>query len=301
MGTTIISIIYSEKSSFLEKSLLRAFYIGCQKLGLPCYFGTKYKKAKIFVTYGIYKKYCTAKFNLLHNHMINHEKDGAIHIVVERGFIKRDHYFMVGVGGLNGRAQYFVENSPPDRYWALREYLGEWRIPDSFDKILFALQVPSDSSVQHINYPDFVRQVGIYLTKLCKRFILRYHPLMTGGDKTEAGQLIHKTKEVVKLLTEFGATVSYGRHLYEDLKNSDLMVSFNSNTNVMANLWGFPNIALDANSMVWSINSRSLDEINHPKIPDRRQWVWDLAYKQYTIHEIRQGRPIKRLLEKLNF
>lgn len=295
----LISIIYSTKSSISEQSVLLSFYRGCQKIGIPCYFGTKYKKAKIFVTYGIYKKYGTQKSSHLHNHIINYEKDGSTNIVVERGFVRREHHFMVGVGGLNGRAQFFAENSPPDRYWKLKEFLGEWKIPVAYNKILFALQVPTDSAVQHINYPNFIKEVGIHLIKACKKCIIRKHPAMPTITKGgEVDIIFNKTFENIKLLMEFGATVSHS-HLYKDLNECDLVINFNSNVGVLSTIYGRPNICLDKGSMVYDICSTSLEEIDDPKISDRKQWIYDLCYKQWNKHEMRQGIPQRRIFEKL--
>jgi len=37
------------------------------------------------------------------------------HLVIEKGFVKRNIYYMIGWGGLNGRANFMNDDSPADR------------------------------------------------------------------------------------------------------------------------------------------------------------------------------------------
>jgi hypothetical protein len=42
-----------------------------------------------------------------------------------------------------------------------------------------------------------------------------------------------------------------------------------------------------------------MHDIEDPIMPDRTQWLNDYAHTEYTLDEIAQGIPLKRLTEKL--
>ena len=42
-----------------------------------------------------------------------------------------------------------------------------------------------------------------------------------------------------------------------------------------------------------------MHDIENPIMPDRQQWLNDYAHTEYTLDEIAQGIPLKRLTEKL--
>ena len=52
-------------------------------------------------------------------------------------------------------------------------------------------------------------------------------------------------------------------------------------------------------SLAYDVGNSNLAKINNPSMPDRTQWLNDIAYTEWTIEEISTGFPIKRLTSKL--
>jgi len=86
-----------------------------------------------------------------------------------------------------------------------------------------------------------------------------------------------------------GCKYSNKKLLSEDLENGWAAVTFNSNSGVEALVAGIPVFAFDEGSMVWSICNRSLSDIESPSLPDRKQWLNDLCYTQWTLLEMKEG------------
>jgi hypothetical protein len=83
-----------------------------------------------------------------------------------------------------------------------------------------------------------------------------------------------------------GAELSTGT-LAEDLADAAMIVSFNSSTDVEAILAGIPGIITDAGSLCYPIAAHDVWE---PLVrPDRTLWCHDMAWRQWTIEELRNG------------
>lgn len=48
-------------------------------------------------------------------------------------------------------------------------------------------------------------------------------------------------------------------------------------------------------SIVDEIANKSFSRLSNPAMPDRTQWLYDLAYKQWTTEEVATGEPFKFL------
>jgi hypothetical protein len=61
---------------------------------------------------------------------------------------------------------------------------------------------------------------------------------------------------------------------------------------------GIP-VFVGPDSLAYDVGNTDLTKINSPSMPDRTQWLNDIAYTEWTIEEISQGLPIKRLTSML--
>lgn len=266
---------------------LDALVQGMQCLGLkyrvfPLQCG--YQPCDVAITFGVAKKRTPrgrAIGTVLAEHSARHEHHpGRIgrHIVIERGFIHRERYFMVGWGGLNGRANYLNAGSPADRWEELGISLSPWR--KTGKHIVLCGQVPWDASVQHTDHVQWCRQTIQRLGSLTNRGIrFRPHPLQP---------------EAVDV-SNLPVQISLGVDLQEDLEDAWAVVTFNSNAGVEATLAGVPAFVADAGGMGYSILNKDLQLIESPCTPDRHQWLCNLAYTQWTLGEIASGQAMQHL------
>ena len=79
-----------------------------------------------------------------------------------------------------------------------------------------------------------------------------------------------------------------------DFHNAWAVVNWSSNPATQAVIGGVP-VFVGPSSLAWDVGNDSLKDINNPVMPDRQQWLNDLAYTEWTTEEISQGIPLKRL------
>lgn len=239
-----------------------------------------YRPCDVTVTFGVHKRR-TPRGRAVGAVLDAHQKymgHDARSLIVERGFIHRDRYYMVGWGGLNGRADYCNHASPIDRWSALNVTIHPWRTTG--EHIVLCGQVPWDASVQHVDHVRWCKQTARRLRRLTRRSIVfRPHPM--ARDAVKIGHRV--------------AQLSTADTLQEEMRSAWAVVTFNSNAGVEATLAGVPAFVADRGAMGYSILNKNLDDIEYPYMPDREQWSYNLAYAQWTLPEIAEGLAIRHL------
>jgi hypothetical protein len=246
----------------VHDTVLLAFYDGCpaeKKLTTDWH----YEPSDIAVVFGVYKSKVPISYprGLV---IAEQRKRGLDVIVLETGYINRgdgeNHHYAAGYNGLNGRADFRNANSPADRAEKLSVTLQPWR--KNGEHILLCGQVPWDASVDHISFKAWLNTMQETLKQVTWRPVrFRPHPQMVKPDMS----------------------------LEEDLENCWAVVTFNSNTAVDAALRGIPVFADDTGSMAYPIANKDIAQIAIPHMPERKQWLNNLAYAQWTPDEMRQG------------
>lgn len=201
------------------------------------------------------------------------------YLVMERGFVgDRKRFTSLGFNGLNGRADFVVDNMPGDRWNTYFGNMKEWHDGKYY---LLTAQCQGDASVEDINYKAWVTNIANRLLEFGP-VVFRPHPI----------EIERKCDYSI-----FGTTTSTNPDIEDDLKGAKAAVMFNSNSGVNAIISGTPVIAFDKDSMVYDLSTHNLGELIYP---DREQWAYDLAYKQWTVDEIESGEPWEYLKEKYN-
>lgn len=269
--------VFFPKDNEEHRTVLGAFAAGLDKLDCDLVLTTvdNYEECDIAVVFGVYKKAVPA--SRARGAIIQHHKEHNRPVVIlEKGFVKREFYYSVGLNGLNGRGYYNNSRVSADRWHQLGVKLRPWR--DGGDHILLAGQVPWDASVQHVDYVQWLTTIAHDIRKRTNRpIVFRPHPLAA-----EAVPSIIGTKRST-------------RTLEEDLKDAYAVVTFNSNTGVDALIEGIPVFSFDRGSMVWHESNRNIAMINKPWRPDRRRWAMSIAYTQWNLKEMEQGKPHQHL------
>ena len=255
--------------------VIRAAYEGCpEKKKLVKDW--KYEPSLTAVVFGIRKSRIPISFP--RGEIIRQQRNNKLDVVIlETGYINRgdgeNHHYAVGLNGLNGRADFRNSNSPPDR----AELLGICPRPFRTGRnVILCGQVPWDASVDHTDHICWLARTADMLAGLTERpVIFRPHPLAD--------------------LPPFKGMGYSKAPLKEDLFDAHAVVTFNSNSAVEALLEGVPVFAEDEGSMVWNVCNRHLKDIDYPTKHYRAQWFNDLAYAQWTIPEIAEGKAWNHL------
>ena len=227
-------------------------------------------------------------------------------LVMERGYLgNREKYWSVGFDGLNGRGNFNNDNMPSDRFDKLNIKLKEiYKADRTGENVLFCLQLPWDSAVSHLWYPEFVYDsIKKMLDVTKKNILLRHHPLYKERIK-KAKKWKYKPRVVDsfnKAIDSFSKNprviISQEKSLQEELSRSHCLVTLNSNSAVDAMIEGVPSIVLDKGSMIYDVSHKSLFEIDTLHVGTtlhfREQKLYDIAYAQWDNEEISQGEPFK--------
>lgn len=205
------------------------------------------------------------------------KQNGRDYLVMERGYFG-DRFKMTSLGfnGLNGRAQFHNENSPPDRWEKHGVELTPWKPIGSGEYILVLGQVSGDASIEGVD----IKRWAINTCRDLKRrypdpVVLRPHPLARDYDYPDD----------IEVMTT--------RPLAEDLRDAVFAVTYNSTSGVDAIISGTPVVAIDEGSMVYSMAAHDI-YLDPPRY-DRTQFFYDLAYCQWTWKEIETGEAWEHL------
>jgi hypothetical protein len=253
--------------------VLVAFAEGCPKT-VELVKGWKYEPSEVAVIFGVYKS--KVPISWPRGEIFRQQRSKNLDVVVlETGYINRgdgdNHHYAAGLNGLNGRADFRNKNSPPDRAEKLQVNLKPWR---SGEHVVLCGQVPWDASVDHSNHVEWLR--------FAARKILGHHVIYRPHPKGPIDPLPG---------CEFSTD-----SLMSDLQGAKSCVTYNSNSAVEAAIEGVPVFAFDEGSMALPIANTQWEEIKNPKTPDRKQWLSDLAYTQWTLDEMREGLAWRHLL-----
>jgi hypothetical protein len=241
----------------------------------------QYEPSEIAVVFGVYKSKVPKSFPRGEIFRQQRSKNKDV-IVLETGYINRGdgltHHYAAGFNGLNGRADFRNKSMPDDRVTILRRQHGlrclDWRKDGKH--VLLCGQVPWDASVDHIDYPSWLHYIAGQIKHRTDRpVIFRPHPLAK--------------------MQLAGCELSRKATLREDLEDCWAVVTFNSNSGVEAAVEGIPVFTFDAGSMAIPVANMWLDQMERPQMPDRHQWLQDLAYAQWTLEEMKSGAAWKHL------
>ena len=211
-------------------------------------------------------------------------------VVLEVGGIKRGTTWKVGLNGINRDGDYIPSGANNDRARLLGLKLKPWRTDGEF--ILIAGQ--HEKSEQWRNQPRMSQWVMDTIENIQahtdRPILFRPHPRC----RLEAIETQYKNvyrqepRQVPNTYDDFDM----------NFENIYCTVSWTSNPGIHSVIQGVPAYTSHS-SLAWDVSIKSLTNINNPPLPDRTQWLNDYAYTEWTVDEISQGIPIKRLTSKL--
>ena len=238
----------------------------------------------IAVVYGLYKKAVPMSYHRGRVFEVQRYL-GKRTLVLEKGYVHRDRYYSAGWEGMNGRANFMNCAMDGDRAAELGVELKPWDL--SGENILFIGQIPWDASVEHMDFFGWIANTIPRIRRITDRpIVYRQHPL-SEGDFTPIFEEL--SKHGVTIENEDGKVP-----LEESFANARTVVTCNSNVGVDAMLAGQAVLSFDRGSMVWGISRHHVEYLLDPGLiiagVDREQWLNDIAYAQWTLEEMEQGK-----------
>ena len=271
---------------------------GIRSLGRE-YFSTtieEYRPCDIAIVWGSHKN-IRADSYFLKNIYDCQKRNGGKIIVLEKGFLKRADYCLVGWDCPGGHGDYKNDNMPSDRLEELDIQVKPWKQQQGENlSVLVCGQIPWDQNIQDISLRSWCRFVSHQLsTKVNKNCKIRYKPHPKIISQKGHGRRHDKAID----MTSFNMATQQEKNLLQviEQKKIDIVVCYSSNSAVEAVINGTPAITFSESSMAWDVTSHEINHqtITNPFMPDRTQWLNNLAYTQWNLEEISQGLPFKHL------
>jgi hypothetical protein len=189
-------------------------------------------------------------------------------LVMERGFLpNRREWCSLALDGFNGRGRFPPPADGGERWEKhFAHLLKPWRQTEG-EYVLMIGKGQNDVSLHGADFRAWANAQTELLRKAGHRVVYRQHP-----DRPTP--------------CPPGAELSTGS-LQSDLGGASFVVSFNSSTDVEAILAGIPAVITDVGSLAYPVASHSLSE---PILrPDRSRWCKEMAWRQWTLDELRNG------------
>lgn len=192
--------------------------------------------------------------------------DGNHFISMDVGYLgDRSKWRSIGYDGQNGRADFLVDPGMP----ATRRNKYHWSFkpwnPGS-EHILVCGQIPGATALRGLDHDAWIAAIATKIETITDTPIkFRPHP---------DPNMPHKAQKA---------------GLMADLDGAMCVVAYNSNAAVDAILAGIPAILLDRGGIAWPVSGHSLDDVLDPPMPDRDQWLDNLAWCQWKLKEIESG------------
>ncbi len=248
----------------------------------------KYEESKIAIVWGIY---CKTKSDTRYRKLIydNQYTKNNKTLIIEVGFLKRDKYYSLGWNSIVNFGQYNNHNMSSDRWDKLNIEIKNNKINNN-GYILLCGQVPWDTQLQHINYKKWIYDIVQEIKKYTSRQIVyRPHPKQS-------------PKNNMAILNIPDTINSVKKNLYDDFKESFVVVSLNSNSLLEALIEGIPIFAFDKGSPIYDIANQDLSNIENPKFPEddiKKQKLHDIAYMQWNKEELENGEALNHILKNI--
>ena len=213
-------------------------------------------------------------------------------IVLEVGGIKRGTTWKVGLNGINRDAFFGDMGHSSDRSSLLGLSVTPWRTDGEY--ILICGQ--HDKSLQWQNMPSmsnwFLQTYDEIRKHTDRPIIFRPHPRCR-LEHIERG-LKHVYRQDPQHINGTYDSFDIG------FDNIHATVSWSSNPGIHSIINGVPAFVGPASLAYDAANDIDfLHDIENPLRPDRQQWLNDYAWTEFTVEEISQGIPLKRLTNKL--
>lgn len=201
-----------------------------------------------------------------------HRARGRDVLVLERGYLgDRFAYTSIAWNGLNGRGEF--PEYPDDggtRFRALGLELKPW---SGGEYVLIAGQVPGDAALQGRDLRTWYASEAAAAAETWRLPVkFRPHPLAYRRGPVRPVP---------------GTEMAEG-DLAQTLVGAAVVVTFNSNLGVDALLAGKSATCADSGSMIWGVSWAC-----------REQWAHRLAWKQWSIDEIRSGEALVGIVEAM--
>ena len=279
--------LWTQYGALNSKPIFDAFRLGCHSLGFTCVDNSD--DADVDVIWSVlFSGRMAANKAIWERNTANAKPT----IVLEVGGINRGTTWKVGLNGINRDAYFGPSNNNNDRHRLLGLSLKPWRTHGEY--ILICGQ--HDKSLQWQNMPAMstwvMNTIDAIRAHTNRPILFRPHP------RCPLPNIEHEFKNV----TRQNPVKLNGTYDDYDMQFDRVhaVVSYSSNPGIHSILNGVPAF-VGTSSLAYDMGNDIdfIHDIEAPLMPNRQQWLNDYAHTEWTIQEIAQGIPLKRLTNRL--
>lgn len=276
--------------------VLRAFAMGAQAQGARVLLQTEYQAVdcRLAVILGWVGTKISGPHIQLRKDVIARQQQTGGHVMpVDAScfkFADPESYFLrYSLDGVFYNTDNYANHNSTDAKWqqikhTLQIDMKPWRVVGNH--VLVCLQRDGGWSMKGTDMVQWANSTVRRLRELTQRpIVIRPHP----SHPVDLSELLHL----------YQVTVSANTTLQQDLNNAWASVFYNSSSSVAAVLAGIPVFADDNDCVAWRVANHDLAQINEPAMPDRNQWLWDLASAHWTDSESCNGTIYQHFLPYL--
>jgi hypothetical protein len=261
--------------------VMQAFLAGCQRIGIKTVENNE--RADVAVIWSMLWAGRMRENQRIWNKF---RSSGRPVVVLEVGGLRRGHTWRVGLNGVNGQGYFGVPATDDLRAKELGLQLTPWRTDGG--PVLICMQ--RRESQQWGDMPEPVSWLDSTIQQL-RRFtdrhiIVRPHPRqrIEGLWPNVSFQYPQKLEN------------TYDCYDFDPF-NAWAVINWNSNPGMQSVIAGVPAF-VGPDSLAKPVANSDYSQIENPRMPDRQQWVNNLAYTEWTLPELYSGIPQSRILSQ---
>lgn len=201
------------------------------------------------------------------------KENESVVVCVENGYVRRDKYHSIGIGGINGRADFRNEASPRTRWKKLGVTLAKTWKANKDGHVLICGQCANDRSLEGTDNAKWCREIAQKIPERHK-IIYRPHPLRPSDVYFDGREVMVDSRPKIE----------------HALKGAKMVATFSSNSAVDALIAGVPVYVESEHSVAHQMSIH----LHGGSVPPReivKQWAYGLAYTQWNIEEMKEGLP----------
>jgi len=213
-------------------------------------------------------------------------------VVLEVGGIKRNVTWKIGINGINRDADFANQTVNEKRWSKFNIELKPWKQTGN----IIVICGQHDNSEQWNGLPKMSKWIENQILEIRKfsdkPILVRPHPrnIINFNEK--------KFSDVRVKIPQRDWSTYDDTDFKKTLTSTWAVVNHSSNPAMESIFNGIP-VFVSESSLCYDVGNSSLTEIIKPRMPNRHSWVEKLSYTEWSISEIREGEPWKRIRERL--
>ena len=260
--------------------------------------GQEYKECDMAIIWGSWKDRDTPWHNIKRAVVKNAPQFIVLETpILNRGPVKDimdDDWYRIGLNGFLAHVGDFNNSNSDDNRWKMFQEKLDYQLKperetNEHKPIVVVLQLPGDASLCGHDINEWCGRSVRSIRAVTDRKIIMRKP------QVERAYLFQEALNFKNVIVQDGKH----ENVKSTIQAAHAVVTFSSGMGVEALIEGTPVIAHHQASFVYDITPNRIEDIESITLPDRKQWINDMAYTTWSLKEVGLGLPWKHLTEDI--